>query len=444
VGIPEPFIPHLFKEGEFVSNRPHIRRTLITPRRAGLWLLSISVAGLIAAVPTASAANAPSLTLPSAPSLTPVAVTVSTGDLANLDIGALGLESNQLASALAHIPALGALPTGTLETVTGLLPANTPLSGLLSTIETLTGVKVSLGEVTGVVVSDAAANPAVLTNLLANVTSLLGGTPQGAQLTGLLENLLGGLGAEQLQQLANQLGVSGDLAELASALEQKLAKGELLPALEGLLAQLGAPLATTAEQLESTLGITPAQLAEELGVPESALNTLTGIELPLGTSGLLTALVGKEGTTIGTLPRNETTSGGSGSGSGSNTSTSATTNSSTTSTTTSAAPAPGATSAAGISATSGKVKILSHRVKGHTLTLVVKTPSPGQLTVTAPHAKRVSRKVAKAGTTTLKVPLTKAGIASAKRHHKLNVKVKVSFKPTSGAASSAVTQAHFR
>jgi hypothetical protein len=427
-------------EGESVSTDPHKRQAaLITPRRAGLWLLSISIAGLLAAMPSASAASTPGVT---PAGVTPVAVTVSSGELANLDVSALGLESSQLASALARIPALGALPTGTLQTVLGLLPSNASLTGLLTLIEGLTGVKVSIGEVTQVVIPDTLADPSGVTHLFSGVASLLEGTPQAGQLAQVLENLLGGLDAGQLQQLANQLGIGGgDLAELATALEQKLANGELLPALEGLLAQLGSPLATTAEQLESALGTTPAKLAEELGVPESVLNTLTGIELPLGISGLLTALVGKEGVTIGTLPPNETVPGSG--GSSSNTSTSSTTNSST-STTVSPAPTATTTAAAGTTVTLGKVKILSHKVKGHTLTLVVKTPSPGKLTVTAAHAKRVSKKVAKAGTTTLKVPLTKAGIASAKRHHKLNVQVKVAFKPTSGAASSAVTRAHFR
>ncbi|HEX3910366.1 MAG TPA: hypothetical protein VHW67_06665 [Solirubrobacteraceae bacterium] len=399
------------------------------PRRAGLWLLSISAAGLLAAVPSASAVGAPSAAVPS---VTPAAVTVSSGDLASLDVSALGLDSGQLASVLARIPALGALPAGTLETVLGALPSNTPLSGLLTAIETATGIKVSIGEVTSVVVGDAAIDPSVLTNLLADLASMLEGTPQGTELAQVLENLLGGLSTEQLQQLANQLGVSGDPAELASTLEQKLASGELLPALESLLAQLGTPLETTAEQLEGALGTTPAELAGELGLPESLLNTVTGIEAPIGgTDGLLTALVGQEGTTVGTVPRSTTS-----------TSIGSTTNNSTTNNY--ASTPPPAAVAAAKKAAAGKVKILRHKVKGHTLTLVLKTPSAGRITVTAAHARRVSKKVAQAATTTLKLALTKAGVADVKGRHKLNLKVKVAFKPTSGAASTAVTQAHFR
>jgi hypothetical protein len=397
------------------------RGTLATPRRAGLWLLSISVAGLLAAVPSASAVDAPSL--PGAPNVTPAAVTLSAGDLANLDVNALGLESGQLASVLARIPALGALPAGTLESVLGALPSNTPLSGLLSAIETATGIKVSIGEVTQVVIPAATFDPSVLTNLLAGAASQLEGTPQGAQLAQLLENLLGGLNADQLQQLAKQLGIGGNVAELASALEQKLANGELLPALESLLAQLGTPLATTAQQLESTLGTTPAELAKQLGgLPESVLNAVTGVQTPIDDGeGVLAALTGGDGTTtLATVPSNTTN------------------NYSTTNN------YPTSAAAAKKAAAAGKVKILRHKVKGHTLTLTVSTPSAGRITVTAAHAKRVSKKVAKAGTTTLKVPLTKAGIASAKRHRKLNVQVKVAFKPLSGAASSAVTKAHFR
>ncbi|HEY2719045.1 MAG TPA: hypothetical protein VGI52_05395 [Solirubrobacteraceae bacterium] len=396
-------------------------------RRAGVWLLSISVAGLLAAVPSASAVSPTDVTLPSAPSITPVAVTLDSGDLASLDIGALGLQPNQLASALAQIPALGALPAGTLESVTAALPSNTPLSGLLSAIELATGIKVSVGEVTQVVVGDPSADSSVLTGLLADAASQLQGTPQGAQLAQLLENLLAGLSPDALQQLAGQLGIGGNLAELASTLEQKLAKDELLPALESLLSQLGTPIATTAGQLEGTLGTTPAALANELGLPESLLNTLTGVETPIGgTGGLLTALAGQNGTTLGTVPGASTS----------------TTNNSTTNNSTSTTMAP-ATAATAKKVAAGKVKILSHKVKGHTLTLVLQTPSAGQITVTAAHAKRVSKKVAKAMTTTLKVPLTKAGIAATKGRRKLNVKVKVAFKPTSGASSSAAAQARF-
>jgi hypothetical protein len=403
----------------------HPRNTSRAPRGAGLWLLSISVAGLLAAVPSASAVSAPSVPLPS---VTPAAVTLSSGDLASLDASALGLESGQLASVLARIPALGALPAGTLETVLGALPSNTPLSGLLAAIETGTGVKVSIGEATQVIVGDAAVDPSVLTSLLAEAASTLEGTPQGAELAQLLENLLGGLSTEQLQQLANQLGISGDLAELASTLEQKLASGELLPALESLLAQLGTPLATTAGQLEGALGAAPAELAKELGLPESVLNAVTGVATPIDEGeGLLTALAGQEGTTVATLPGN---------GASNSTTNNSTTNNYTTT--------PAATAAAAKkAAAAGKVKVLRHKVKGHTLSLTVSTPSAGQITVTAAHAKRVSKKVSKATTTTLKVPLTKAGVASVKDRHKLNVKVKVAFKPTSGAASSAVAQAHF-
>jgi hypothetical protein len=396
-------------------------------RRAGVWLLSISVAGLLAAVPSASAASPTDVTLPSAPSITPVAVTLGSGDLANLEIGALGLQPNQLASVLARIPALGALPAGTLESVTAALPSNTPLSGLLSAIELATGIKVSVGEVTQAVVGDPSADPSVLTGLLADAASQLQGTPQGAQLAQLLENLLAGLSPEALQQLAGQLGIGGDLAELASTLEQKLAEGELLGTLESVVSQLGTPIATTAAQLEGALGTTPAALANELGLPESLLDAVTGVETPIGgTGGLLTALAGQNGTTFGTVP-----------GASTSTTNNSTTNNSTSTT------VPPATTATAKKVAAGKVKILSHKVKGHTLTLVLQTPSAGQITVTAAHAKRVSKKVAKAMTTTLKVPLTKAGIAATKGHRKLNVKVKVVFKPTSGASSSAAAQARF-
>ena len=162
----------------------------------------------------------------------------------------------------------------------------------------------------------------------------------------------------------------------------------------------------------------------------------SGTSTPLGPlSGFLTVLGNREGVTVGTVPTAPLSTTG-----GSSTTNSSTTTGSSTTTAPAAIPVIASKTAPKLA----KVKIISHKVKGHVLTLVVKVPAAGKLTVTAAHAKRQSKKLAKAMTVTVRVPLTKAGIASVKRHHRMKDKVKVAFKAALGPASSASTTVRFR
>jgi hypothetical protein len=161
---------------------------------------------------------------------------------------------------------------------------------------------------------------------------------------------------------------------------------------------------------------------------EETLKAASGTSTPLGSlGGFLDALASPTGLTLATVPNapgstTTTTNGGS-----------TTTNStSTTSTTTPGAVTPGKGSTA-----PGKVKIISHRVKGHMLVLVVRVPSAGELTVTGGHAKRELRRSKKAGTVTLEIPLTKAAVADVRRGHKLKIQLKAAFRSASGVASTA-------
>lgn len=212
-------------------------------------------------------------------------MTISSGEVGSIELGALGLESSQLASVLAKIPALGALPTGTLTTVIAGLPANSTLASLLSAIKSSTGVEVSTGEVTQVLLGDALTNPAVVSSLLADIAARVQGTPQAAQLAGVLANLLAGLTPSQLQQLESQLGASGSPAELASTLLGRLAHGELTSALSTVLGELGAMAPTTGAAVAQALGTAPGTLAGELGLGESALKSASGMSVPLGSGG---------------------------------------------------------------------------------------------------------------------------------------------------------------
>jgi hypothetical protein len=93
------------------------------------------------------------------------------------------------------------------------------------------------------------------------------------------------------------------------------------------------------------------------------------------------------------------------------------------------------------------VRIVSRRVRGHTLVLKVRVPAAGRVTVKAKGLRKRSRRVKKATTITLKLPLTSAGLASLHRHRPLRVKVRVSFAPskkgeTRSAASTSVKFKH--
>lgn len=401
-----------------LSNRRNRPRNVVRARLAAC-VPAISVAALLAAMPVGAFAGGSAVT--------PALVNINSGQLANIDISALGLESSELASAVVKIPALSTVPTGTLDSLIAGLPVNSTLQELLAEVKAATGVEVTTGEAIAVVLGDAAANPDVLSHLLGQVASLLQGSPQAGALETVLTNLISGLTAAQLQQLESQLGATGSPAELASTLAGKLANGELDGELATVLGEIGTTAATTGSQAATTAGMTAGELASEVGLGEEALKATSGTSTPLGShGGVLDTLAGPTGLTLLTAPSTPgsatTTNGGS---TTSNTSTS-------TSTTTPGAATPGKSSTG-----PGKVKIISHRVKGHLLVLVVRVPSAGELTVTGAHAKRELRRSKRAGTITLDIPLTDAAIADVRRRHKLKLKLKVAFRPASGAASAA-------
>jgi hypothetical protein len=82
-----------------------------------------------------------------------------------------------------------------------------------------------------------------------------------------------------------------------------------------------------------------------------------------------------------------------------------------------------------LSVTSCPVQIVSHRVVGHKLVLKVKTFAAGRLSVKNANLKTVLRRLSKASTTTLKVPISRGGLRALDRHRKLKVRVRVGFVP---------------
>jgi hypothetical protein len=101
-----------------------------------------------------------------------------------------------------------------------------------------------------------------------------------------------------------------------------------------------------------------------------------------------------------------------------------------------------------ISVSGCPVEIVSHRVSGHKLILKVKTFVAGRIGVAAGKSLRgSSRRLGKASTTTLKIPLSRGGLKALRkargRHRRLRLRVRVSFVPkskgeTRSAASATV------
>jgi hypothetical protein len=419
-----------------VNSTSHPRRAAgaLTSRIGAVVLLG-AICALLAAVPAGASA--------STPSVTPADVSVSSAELATIKLDALGAQSSQLAAVLADIPALGALSTGTLDSLVEALPANSTLQSLLSAIKTATGVEVTAGEVTQVLLANPTEDPAALATLLGDVASLLQGTAHAPQLQEILENVIDGLTPEQLQQLETVLGISGTPQELAGTILDKLAEGELTSELATAVDDLGTTTATTGSELATALGTTPAALAGTLGMSEGVLDSAAGASTPLASmGGMLTALANPDGLTLATVPSGLTGGTGGNGASGTNGANGTSSTTTTTSSTTSGAATPAA--ATKTAAKSAKIQIVSHKVKGDVLTLVVKVPAAGSLTVSAAHAKAVKRKATKAGTLTVKLHLTRAGAADVRRHHnKLSVKVTAAFKAAGGTASAASATVRF-
>ncbi len=92
------------------------------------------------------------------------------------------------------------------------------------------------------------------------------------------------------------------------------------------------------------------------------------------------------------------------------------------------------------------VRILSRRVRGHKLILVLRTLGGGLITVKGNRLRGASRRVKRSATVTFKLALTRGGLRSLRRHHRLKVTVRVGFRPSQKGAlrSAASTSVTFR
>jgi hypothetical protein len=350
------------------------------------------------------------------------------------------------------------------------------LAGSLSPTQ-LTELQGVLGPLTG------ALTGSQLTSVLGELESVLGGLGTGelTSILGVLQGSLTGANLIQLQELLKNLGSltpsqlqaqlqqlldglsTGPLSELIAQVVGLLSPAQVQPLLGSLFGGLSFS-STTAGQLAGNLGVPLETLAKDIGTTSEELPATVGaLTAPLGENGqLLSLLNGLGGLNLSILSPThiEETKGGEGSGGsggsgGSSGSGGSGGGSSTNPGGSSTAggtmlvvnlPAASAVAAAAKSAAKklGKVKILSHKVKGRVATLVISVPAAGKLTLTGRGVSTVRRKAGKASRVTVKVLLSKAGTASLHKHrNRLKVKLKAAFAPSSGARSSATSTVTF-
>jgi hypothetical protein len=308
---------------------------------------------------------------------------------------------------------------------------------------------------------------------------------------GLTESLTSAIGspAEPAVQLLLKKSVEEVLAEgfatttVAGLLEAQLAQAKNPTQLAGAVMAAANPTtvhtlvgsAPTTEPVESVtlgelavrLGITPQALAEALGkttatLPAStpaAVSTLQdGRELALlrGVDGLTAGLLTKATElpetleeTVGGVPGGAKGSAGAGGGAGGGTTVVDSTSSGGSTTIVAGSPAtapPSAAPSLHAATPVAKLKLVSRRVKGSAVTLVLQVPAAGRLHVGARGMRSITRTLPRAGRVTVRIGLTKTRAAQWRRHgrRRLNVTPKASFVAVGGAKSSLATRVALR
>ena len=400
-------------------------RTLASPARRLVGLvMSVSLLGLLAALPTASsAAETPTITsLPVGEVETVLAKT----PLSALPAAALG-------ELLAGLPALNGVEASAVE------------EALEQTIQTLT----SKGDTLGQLLSGGE-SATLLAGELKAALGLLGP---------LLETFLGGNPVTKLTEALESTTAGQVLGELAGgSTEPEQLIGGALAAIEpaALLGLLGTTLSgepfakLDVAELAGQLGLAPSALVEALGqtlasAPESAL----ALTAPLTDGKTLSILDGTGGLVLGTVEHvaekiGEGTkgggegggSGGGGSGGAGGSGSSGGSGGSTTVLVLQPTQTPSPV-AAGAATLAGKLKVISRRVRRHQATVVVQVPAAGLLSTAAHGVRAVHHETARAGRVTLHLALTAAGTAALRRHHRVRIPVRITFKPVAGPSSSA-------
>ena len=92
------------------------------------------------------------------------------------------------------------------------------------------------------------------------------------------------------------------------------------------------------------------------------------------------------------------------------------------------------------------IRILSHELVRHKLKLTVRVCGAGRVGARGRYLTRTARRLRRASTTTLSVSLTRSGIAALRKHHRMKIRVLVSFVPARRGTprASASTTVTFR
>jgi hypothetical protein len=90
------------------------------------------------------------------------------------------------------------------------------------------------------------------------------------------------------------------------------------------------------------------------------------------------------------------------------------------------------------------IKVLRRKVASHTLRLTLRVCAAGRVKASGKYLKGASRKLRKASTVTLKLPLTSGGVRALHRHRPLKIRVRITFVPKRrgerrASATTAVT-----
>jgi hypothetical protein len=408
--------------------------------------LTTGLVGLAAALPTAATAGV----RPRVEAVTPAvsaqvnvsALTPQAAQelLAQIPVGGSGvpavdLEVPQLAKVIAELPGIDALPS--VSGLGGQAGLEAALREALDKL--LAGGQLPLGELL---------SPQALSGELVKALEEATHLPVAELIEtlslGSPEAVLGeGLGSTNLSELlAKLLGASANPTQLLDQLLEGLNPATL----EGLIGSLptgGPAQSLDLAELAAALSKTPQELAEALGQTLTTLpETAQAATQALANGDELALVKGLEGLNFGLVER--TTEGaGNGGGSGSNATGADGGNGGAPAPTTiiistPASSTPSAT-ATPASATTGKVKIISDKVKGNKATLVVQVPSAGRLTLSGNGFEKVTQETSKAERMTVHTTLTKARAASLRKHHrrKTSIKLTSTFVPVSGHSSAA-------
>ncbi len=428
-------------------------RSALLRRKVATVAVALCAVPVVLSVPAGAQAAVGPLVAQPAVSVSPLA----SGEVEEVleSVPLRDLPAARLSETLAQLPGLSALPEGSLR------------AGLQNVIEQLAGNGDTLGQLLGSGELASKLRSQLLSLLTLEELNDLPALLEGKSLSSVLEGALGSVGASQL--LAKLLGSAGEPGEPEQLIEEVL--GASNP--ESLRTLLGSTLAGepfttgTVEEVAQSAGTTAEGLASEFGTTSSQLPAAAmALTAPLSDGKTLGVLDGLDGLDLGLLgPAQEGPAGGgsggsgaggpggsgggasggndSGSAGGAGGSGGAGGGPSTPGGVTLVVDEPaaqGSTAHGGAAATAAKVAILKRMVRRGVVTLVVRVPAAGRLTIAGKGVRSVSRQTDKAERLTVRVTLTKAAAASLRRHHRsARLTLDARFASVGGPASTAST-----